>query len=87
MRGQAGGRKRAGYLFVSLYVGLLVLFGLLPTGYALYLAFTKRDAKWAGLENFFATGHDYRFVPAFEHVAVYLVVWLVVLVVIVLFWP
>ena len=84
-RERAGERKRAGYLFVSLYVALLVFFGVVPTGYALYLAFTKPGAKWAGLHNFLRTGHDYRFVPAFEHIAVYLVVWLSVLVVLVLF--
>ena len=83
--GRVGGSKRAGYLFVSLYVALLVFFGVLPTGYALWLSFTKPGAKWSGLHNFFSTGHDYRFLPAFEHVAVYLLVWLVVLVVLVLF--
>lgn len=84
-RRRAGSPKRAGYLFVSLYVVLLVLFGILPTGYALYLSFTKPGAKWAGLSNFFSTGRDYRFLPAFEHIAVYLLVWLVALVVLVLF--
>lgn len=83
--GRVGGRKRAGYVFVSLYVILLLLFGVLPTGYALYLSFTKPGAHWAGLENFFTTGHDYRFLPAFEHIAIYLVTWLVVLVALVLF--
>lgn len=83
-RGQAGGRKRAGYFFVSLYVALLLFFGIVPTVYALYLSFTKPGAKWAGLHNFFATGHDFRFLPAFEHIALYLLVWLVVLVVLVL---
>jgi multiple sugar transport system permease protein len=83
--GRVGGRQRAGYLFVSLYVALLLLFGVVPTVYALWLSLTKPGAKWGGLHNFFSTGHDYRFLPAFEHIAVYLVVWLVVLVVLVLF--
>lgn len=82
--GLAGGRRRAGYLFVSLYVVLLVLFGVAPTAYALYLSLTRPGSKWAGLHNFLATAHDYRFVPALEHIAVYLLVWLVVLVVLVL---
>ncbi len=84
-RGQAAGRKRAGYLFVGLYVALLLLFGVVPTGYALYLSLTRPGGKWAGLADFLNTGHDYRFLPAFEHIAVYLLVWLVVLVVLVLF--
>jgi multiple sugar transport system permease protein len=41
-------------------------------------------AQWAGLSNFFATGRDFRFLPAFEHIGLYLVIWLVVLVVLVL---
>ena len=84
-RGQPGGRKLAGYAFVSLYVVLLVLFGAVPTIYALYLSFTTPRGGWAGLQNFFSTGHDFRFLPAFEHIAVYILIWLVLLVVLVLF--
>ena len=83
--GQPGGRKLAGYGFVSLYVVLLVLFGAAPTIYALYLSFTTPGGKWAGLHNYFSSGHDFRFLPAFEHIAVYLLIWLVVLVVLVPF--
>jgi multiple sugar transport system permease protein len=94
-RGRAGGRRRAGYAFVAVYLALLLLFGVLPTAYAVYLAFTKAAgrrvsvgpvsfAQWAGLSNFFATGRDFRFLPAFEHIGLYLVIWLVVLVVLVL---
>ena len=84
-RGQPAGRNLAGYGFVSLYVVLLVLFGAAPTVYALYLSFTTPGGKWAGLHNYFSTGHDFRFLPAFEHIAVYLLIWLVVLVVLVPF--
>ncbi len=94
-RGRVGGRQRAGYAFVAVYLVLLLLFGVLPTAYAVYLAFTKAVgrrvsvgpvsfAQWAGLSNFFATGRDFRFLPAFEHIGLYLVIWLVVLVVLVL---
>lgn len=85
--GRAGGRQRAGYIFVSVYVLLLLLFGVVPTAYALYLAFTKESKPWhwAGLSNFLKTGHDFRFVPAFEHIAIYLAIWLSALVVLVLF--
>jgi multiple sugar transport system permease protein len=84
-RRRAGARQRAGYAFVSLYVVLLAFFGAVPAGYVLWLSLTKPGAKWAGLSNFFKTGHDYRFLPAFEHIAVYLAAWLVVLVVLVIF--
>jgi multiple sugar transport system permease protein len=82
---RAGGRAKAGYAFVSGYVVLLVLFGILPGAYAIYLSLTESGGKFAGLSNFFATGRDFRFVPAFEHVALYLLIWLVLLVTIVLF--
>lgn len=86
-RGGVGGRRRAGYIFVSVYLVLLVLFGVVPTLYALYLAFTKQNQPWhwAGMSNFLKTGRDFRFMPAIEHIAVYLAIWLVSLVVFVLF--
>src|SRR5208282_5833057 len=40
--------------------------------------------NWAGLSNFFSTGRDFRFLPAVEHIASYLAIWLVALVVLVL---
>ncbi len=64
-RGRVGGRQRAGYAFVALYIVLLLFFGVAPTAYALYLAFTKAGGHWAGLSNFFATGRDFRFLPAY----------------------
>jgi multiple sugar transport system permease protein len=84
-RKRAGGRTRAGYLFVAGYVVLLVLFGAVPSGYAIYLSFTESGGKFAGLSNFFSTGRDFRFIPAFEHVGLFLLIWLVALVVLVLF--
>ena len=84
-RGPAGRQQRSGYAFVAFYVVLLFLFGVLPTAYAIYLALTKAGGRWAGLSNFFSTGRDFRFIPAFEHIAIYLTIWLVVLVVLVLF--
>src|ERR1035438_6413194 len=78
-RGRVGGRQRAGYVFVAAYFVLLLLFGVAPTVYALYLALTTQGGKWTGFHNFIATGRDFRFLPAFEHIAVYLVIWLVAL--------
>jgi multiple sugar transport system permease protein len=74
-------RGRAGYGFVSAYLVLLLLFGVAPTLYAVWLAFTNSSGQLVGIGNFTQVLGDYRFLPAFENVAVYLVIWLVVLVV------
>ncbi|MFI0448887.1 carbohydrate ABC transporter permease [Actinomadura sp. 6N118] len=73
----------AGYGFVAPYVVLLIAFGVVPTAYAVYFAFTNADGRFAGLSNFADAAADFRFVPAVGHVALYLVFWLVALVVLV----
>lgn len=65
-----------GYTFSGGYGLLLLAFGVLPTLYAIFLAFTKNGA-FAGFDNFIKVFTDYRFLPAVQHVAIYLVVWLV----------
>ncbi|MFC4031572.1 carbohydrate ABC transporter permease [Streptomyces polygonati] len=75
----AGGA--AGYLFAAGYTLLLLAFGVFPTCYAFYLAFTNEAGSFTGLNQFTKVARDYRFGPAFAHVAIYLVMWLVVLVV------
>ena len=65
-----------GYVFSSGYGVLLLLFGILPALYAIFLAFTK-DGAFAGIDNFVKVFGDYRFWPAVQHVAVYLVIWLI----------
>ncbi|TDD61476.1 sugar ABC transporter permease [Kribbella antibiotica] len=70
---------QAGYFFVAGYVVLLVAFGIVPTAYAFYLAFTNDRGQFTGLNQFVKVIGDYRFAPAFAHVAVYLVLWLVLL--------
>ena len=77
----ARGPVRAGHGFVAPYVVLLVAFGVVPTGYAVYFAFTDAGEKFVGLSNFVAAADDFRFVAAVGHVALYLVFWLVALVV------
>ena len=72
---------RAGHGFVAAYVVLLVAFGVVPTAYAVYFAFTDGNARFNGLANFATAAADFRFVPAVEHVGLYLVFWLVALVV------
>jgi len=78
-------RSLVSYGFVSAYVVLLISIGVLPTAYAVVLAFEKNTGSgFAGLSNFFQTGRDYRFIPAFENIAYYLGVWLAAMVVLVL---
>jgi multiple sugar transport system permease protein len=78
----AQSQGRFGVACVGLYVLLLLVFGVLPSLYAIFLAWTKRGG-FVGLKNFARVFHDYRFLPAVEHVAVYLLVWLAALVVLV----
>jgi multiple sugar transport system permease protein len=66
---------------VAAYTVLLIAFGVIPTGYAVYFAFTDAGDKFSGFSNFTTAVQDFRFVPAVEHVALYLVCWLVSLVV------
>jgi multiple sugar transport system permease protein len=71
----------AGYLFVAGYAILLLAFGIFPTLYAVYLAFTNDRGQFTGLNQFVEVIQDYRFGPAFSDIFVYLVLWLVILVV------
>ncbi|MEU2432097.1 sugar ABC transporter permease [Streptomyces sp. NPDC007861] len=74
---------RPGHLFVSGYVVLLALFGVVPVAYSFVLALTDPAGGFAGLSNFTSTARDYRFLAACGHVALYLVIWLVSLTVLV----
>ncbi|MEU1415548.1 sugar ABC transporter permease [Streptomyces sp. NPDC005731] len=71
----------AGCLFVAGYTLLLLVFGVFPTGYAFYLAFTNDHGQFTGINQFTRVAQDYRFLPAFGHILVYLLLWLVALVV------
>ncbi|QYN25748.1 sugar ABC transporter permease [Amycolatopsis sp. DSM 110486] len=70
-------------MFVAAYVVLLIAFGVVPTVYAVYFAFTDAGDNFAGLANFVAAAGDFRYLSAIGHVALYLVCWLVSLVVLV----
>ncbi|WP_290061639.1 carbohydrate ABC transporter permease [Amycolatopsis solani] len=74
-------RRGSGQLFVAAYVVLLIAFGVIPTGYAVYFAFTDAGDNFAGLSNFVQAATDFRYFAAVGHVALYLVCWLVSLVV------
>lgn len=73
---------RIGLAFVSLYTLFLLAFGVFPTLYAVFLAFTKKGG-FVGLDNFIKVFNDYRFLPAVQHVGIFIVVWLIALVVLV----
>ena len=81
---QTGARAQsfAAYVFSSGYVVLLVVFGILPMVYALYLSFTKLG-QFVGLDNYERVLGDFRFFPAVEHVAAFLAIWVVSLTVLV----
>jgi multiple sugar transport system permease protein len=76
-------RASRGALFVVPYLPFLIVFGILPMIYALYLAVTTDTGGFAGISNFTRTIRDYRFLPAFEHILLYTSVWLGSLIVIV----
>lgn len=71
---------RIGLAFVGPYTLFLIVFGIMPAVYAVYLAFTRKGA-FVGLDNFAKVFKDYRFLPAVEHVGIFLAVWLIGLVV------
>ncbi len=73
------------YVFVAGYAALAVAFGVVPTLYAVYLAFTDGGGGFAGIANFTRVLGDFRFLPAVRHVTLYLVIWLAALVVFVTF--
>ena len=83
-RPQSGARAQAfaAYVFSSGYVLLLLLFGVLPMVFALYLSFTK-SGQFVGLDNYVKAVGDFRFLSAVQHVAAFLVIWVVTLTVLV----
>ena len=78
----ASAQAFAAYVFSSGYVLLLLVFGVLPMVYALYLSFTK-SGQFVGLDNYVKAVGDFRFLPAVQHVAAFLVIWVVTLTVLV----
>jgi multiple sugar transport system permease protein len=68
-----------GYVFCSPYVLLLLAFGVGPMLYALFLSFTKAGA-FVGFANYVKVFGDFRFMPAVQHVALFVALWLVTLI-------
>ena len=79
-RPQTAARAQAvsAYVFSSGYVLLLLVFGVLPMVFALYLSFTK-SGRFVGLDNYVKAVGDFRFLPAVQHVSAFLVIWVVTL--------
>ena len=69
-------KPRAGHVFVAGYVVLLAAFGIVPTAYGIYFAFTNAANYFTGLSNFTGAARDFRYRPALGHVGLYLVIWL-----------
>jgi multiple sugar transport system permease protein len=70
----AGSSRTAGYFFVALYAGLLVVLGIAPVVYAIYLALSNSNGFGSTFVDAF---NDYRFIPAFEHVLEFMAIWLI----------
>lgn len=75
--------RKSGYLFIAPYVLLLAVAGIYPAGYAVRLALTSTSAQFSGTTNFVKSFQDPEFLPAFEHIGVFLAIWLTALVLLV----
>jgi multiple sugar transport system permease protein len=80
---RSGTLKRRTYLFVLPYVVFLLVFGVAPAGYAVYLAFTNLAGGFSGFSNFTQAAADYRFYPAFWNTFKFVGIWILMLVVLV----
>lgn len=71
-----------GWLFASPYVLLLLAFGLVPAGYAVYESFvTLAEPDSLSLGNWKLLIEDFRFWPAVKNVATFLVIWIPIMIV------
>ncbi len=76
-------RRWPGLLFVAPYLVLTLAFGVGPAIYAIKLSLTDANGGFAGLSNVRHVVDDFRFVPAVEHVALYIAIWLIAMIVLV----
>jgi multiple sugar transport system permease protein len=77
-----GVSRSSGYLFVGGYALALVLLGIVPAIYAVHLAFTTYGGAWT-TGNFTQALNNPFVIPAFEHIAELLALWLAVMLVLV----
>ena len=78
-----GTRQRPGLIFVAPYVVLTLIFGVGPALYAIKLSLTDAGGKFSGVSNYKKVTQDFRFVPAVEHVAAYIAIWVASMIVLV----
>jgi multiple sugar transport system permease protein len=81
--GRRSASRSIGPVFIAPYLVFTAAFGLAPAVYALVLAFTDASGGFAGFANFSKAIGDYRFFADVGHVALYLLIWLVSLLVLV----
>lgn len=80
-------RRAPGWSFIAPYTIVLILFGLIPVGYAIVTAFVVTPVVGptylSPIDNFVAVLTDYRLSTAALNVAKYLLIWLPLLLVVV----
>jgi multiple sugar transport system permease protein len=75
-------RTATGWLFAAPYVLLLVAFGLIPAGYALYESLhTLAKPGSLSLGNWELIVNDFRFWPAVQNVGIFMIIWIPTMVV------
>jgi len=82
---RAAGVRSIGPFFVAPYVLFTLAFGVIPGLYAIYLAVTDAQGGFAPTANFTTVMGDFRFFAAARHVALFVGIWLVALLVLVVF--
>jgi multiple sugar transport system permease protein len=71
-----------GWLFSGPYVVLLLVFGLVPAGYAVYSSFeTLAEPGTVSMGNWDLVFQDFRFLPAVTNVAIFMAIWIPVMIV------
>ena len=70
------------YGFAAPYIALLAAFGIIPAAYAIYESLTDMPAgqRSLGLTNYIGAFQDFRFWPAVSNVALFMVIWIPIMV-------
>lgn len=82
-RRRSAARRWPALIFVAPYVVLTLAFGVGPAIYAIKLSLTDAGGKFTGIDNYKKVTKDFRFVPDVEHVAEYIGIWVVSMIVLV----
>jgi multiple sugar transport system permease protein len=76
-RHEGARRALSGWLFSGPYVVLLLAFGLIPAGYAIYESFVPvANPGTLSAANWHQVFQDFRFWPAVRNVATFVVIWI-----------